>query len=136
MWEWISDWLARHQTLLVWLGVLSIASLLLAALLLPVVIVRLPADYFVREHHIGHGRRSWLDWLWHLGKNLLGTIFLLAGIAMLVLPGQGLLTILFGILMLDLPGKRRLERAIVARPGILAIVNRMRQRRGKPPIVI
>lgn len=136
MWQWISDWLARHQMLLVWLGVLSIASLLLAALLLPVVIVRLPADYFVREHHIGHGRRSGLDWLWHLGKNLLGAIFLLAGIAMLVLPGQGLLTILFGILLLDLPGKRRLERAIVARPGILAVVNRMRQRRGKPPIVI
>jgi hypothetical protein len=116
------------------LGGHSIGSLALVAQLLPLVVVRLPADYFVREHHVGHGRRGWLDWVWHVGKNALGVVFLLAGIAMLVLPGQGILTILIGVLMLDFPGKRALERRLVCRPGILKHVNRLRQRRGRAPL--
>ena len=59
---------------------------------------------------------------------------MLAGLAMLVLPGQGLLTILIGLMLLDFPGKRRLERRIVARPAILAMLNRMRARRGRDPL--
>lgn len=130
------DWLHEHESLLLWLGVSSIASLVLAAVLLPIVVVRLPADYFVREHRIGHGRRGWVDWLWHLGKNALGGVFVLAGLAMLVLPGQGLLTILIGLLMMDFPGKRRFERRLVGRPVILRQINRLRERRGRPPLVV
>ncbi len=131
MWE----WLERHEGLLLWLFVFSIVSLVLVALLLPVVVLRLPADYFVREHKVGgHGRRGWLDWLWHLGKNLLGALFVLAGIAMLVLPGQGLLTIVIGLLLLDFPGKRRIERRLLGQPRVLAVINGLRQKRGKPPL--
>ena len=129
------DWLRQHEVLLFWLGALSIGSLLLVAALLPIAIVRLPADYFVREHHLGHGRRGWLDWVWHLGKNFLGAVFVLAGIAMLVLPGQGLLTILIGLLMLDIPGKRKVERRLVCRPAILKVLNRLREKRGRPPLI-
>lgn len=129
------DWLEQHGDLLWWLGGISLGSLVLTALLLPVVVVRLPADYFVRKKLTGHGPRNGLDWVWHIGKNTLGVVFVLAGIAMLVLPGQGLLTILIGILLLDFPGKRKLERAIICRPAILKVVNRMRQKRGRPPVV-
>lgn len=129
------DWLTQPAVLW-WLGALSIGSLLLAALLLPVVIVRLPADYFVREHLTGHGPRKVLDWLWHIGKNLLGGVLVLVGIAMVVLPGQGVLTILIGILMMDFPGKRKLERKLICRPRILAAVNRMRVKRGHPPLLV
>lgn len=128
------DWLRNNEVLLFWLAVLSVGSLLLVAALLPVVIVRLPADYFVRVHHIGEGPRSWLDWLWHITKNVIGGIFVVAGIAMLVLPGQGLLTILIGILMMDFPGKLELERKLICRPRILKIVNRMRQKHGREPL--
>jgi len=127
------DWLEQHEGLLVGLFALSIGSLVLTALLLPLVVLRLPPDHFVREHRIGHGRRGWLDWAWHLGKNALGAVFVLAGIAMLVLPGQGLLTILIGLLLLDFPGKRKLERRLIDRPGLLKFVNGMRQKRGRPP---
>lgn len=129
------DWITQNESLLFWLGVGSVASLVLIALLLPVMIVRLPADYFVRPHHVGHGRRSWLDWLWHIGKNVLGGIFVLAGIAMLVLPGQGVLTILIGTLLMDFPRKKRFERWLVTRPGVLKVVNRMRQKRGHEPLL-
>lgn len=130
-------WFEQHEAVLVWLFVVSIGSLALTAVLLPVVVVRMPADYFVREHHVGHGaagKRRLVDWCWHLGKNLLGVVFVLAGIAMLVLPGQGLLTIVIGLLMLDFPGKRKVERRILGRPSILRVVNSLREKRGRPPL--
>lgn len=63
-------------------------------------------------------------------------VFTLAGIAMLVLPGQGLLTILIGLLLLDFPGKRAVELRLVRRPAIRGFLDRMRQKRGVPPFVL
>ncbi|GAB4140532.1 MAG: hypothetical protein Fur0037_07050 [Planctomycetota bacterium] len=127
------DWISSHKEALFWLGALSLASLLLAVSLLPVVVARLPRDYFARSRGPweGAGRRSLA---WRVLKNSLAALFVLAGIAMLVLPGQGLLTILAGLLLADFPGKRRIERALVRRPSILRLVNRMRERRGREPI--
>ena len=53
---------------------------------------------------------------------------------MLVLPGQGVLTIVIGLLLMEFPGKTRLERWLVGRPSVLEFVNRMRTRRGRPPL--
>ena len=59
---------------------------------------------------------------------------LLLGIAMLVLPGQGVLTILAALVLLDFPGKRRLERRLLLRPRLLGALNSLRARAGRPPI--
>ncbi len=128
------EYLTQNRDWIYWVAGGSVVSLLLVLLLLPVAVLRLPADYFVRQPRIGSGPSGWLDWLWHIGKNLLGLVFVLAGILMLVLPGQGLLTILVGLLMLDLPRKRAVERRIIARPAILGFVNRLRARRGREPL--
>jgi hypothetical protein len=53
---------------------------------------------------------------------------------MLVLPGQGILTILIGISLLEFPGKRRLELAIVKRSSIRRAIDRIRQRSGTEPL--
>jgi len=66
-----------------------------------------------------------------IGKNLLGCVIIVAGIVMLVLPGQGILTILAGIMLLDFPGKYRLLRWIVARPQVLRTLNWLRRRAGR-----
>jgi hypothetical protein len=71
-----------------------------------------------------------------LGKNVLGVVFVLAGIAMLILPGQGVLTILAGIMLLDFPGKRTLECRVVSQPAVLKSINWMRQRAGHAPLVV
>ena len=72
---------------------------------------------------------------WH--PSLLNcAVFLVAGVAMLVLPGQGLLTILIGLMLISFPGKRGLERRIVGRPTILRILNGMRARRSLPPLIV
>jgi hypothetical protein len=70
-----------------------------------------------------------------MGKNLLGYLLIAAGIAMLVLPGQGVLTILLGFILVDLPGKYRFERWLVTRPLVLRSINRLRRRAGRDPLI-
>ena len=128
------QWLESHSELLGWMFALSLASLVVAALLLPVFVVRLPADYFCVSRIEAAAHRGVVQWLGRAGKNVLGLVFVLAGLAMLVLPGQGLLTLLIGLLLLDFPGKRSIERRLVRRPRILAFLNRIRERRGREPL--
>jgi len=99
---------------------------------------RLPADYFARDDE---QRPSMIEnprtrTLFHVGKNALGVVLLLAGIAMLVLPGQGMLTILVALVLIEFPGKRRLQRKLVSRPRILRAMNALRRRAGREPLVL
>lgn len=95
-------------------------------------VCRLPADYLVtgqawpRVHGWKRAGR--------VLRNLLALVVLLVGVLLLVLPGQGLLTILAGCLLMDAPGKRRMELRLMQRPRVLAALNRLRGRRGRPPL--
>lgn len=129
-------WCEAHTALLGWLFVGSLVSLLIVAALLPVLVVRLAPDHFLTTRRELVQRGGLYRWSLRIGKNLLGLLFLLAGLLMLVLPGQGLLTILIGLLMLEFPGKRALELRLVRRPAILGFLNRMRERRGRPPLQV
>jgi len=132
----IWHWFETNSALMWWLFAASIASLVLCVLLLPVVVVRLDADYFIAPRAQLMSNRSVGRRLLHIAKNMLGAVFVLVGVAMLVLPGQGLLTIFIGLLMLEFPGKRALELRIVRRPSILKLLNGMREKRGRAPFVI
>ncbi|MBX3463934.1 MAG: hypothetical protein KF830_12250 [Planctomycetes bacterium] len=123
-----------HSTWWVALSLVGVLSLALTVVLLPVVVVRLPDDYFAASRDALVRRRSGWAWFERIVRNAFGVVFVLAGVAMLVLPGQGLLTILIGLLLVDFPGKRRLERRLVQRPRVLALLNRLRARHGRPPL--
>jgi hypothetical protein len=58
----------------------------------------------------------------------------LAGIVMLLIPGQGLLTILIGIALMDFPKKQAFLRRVVARQWVLRSINRIRGRFGRAPL--
>lgn len=135
-WDGLWQWAEANGDVLAWLFVGSIVSLVLCALLLPVIVLRMPADYFASSRDEQEAPKTALAWIGRIGKNLLGLVFLLAGIAMLVLPGQGVLTILIGLMLLNFPGKRALERRIVGRPAILSLLNRMRKKRDLPPLIV
>jgi len=126
----------NNGELLSWLFVVSLASLALCASLLPVMVLRLPADYFASSRDEQPAPRTAIGWLLRIAKNLAGALFVLAGIAMLLLPGQGVLTILIGLMLLEFPGKRRLERRIVGLPSVLKVLNKMRMRRNLPPLIV
>src|SRR5262249_60782572 len=73
-----------------------------------------------------------------VAKNLLGGMVALLGILLSLpgIPGPGLLLVLIGLTLLDIPGKRRLERKLIGRPRVLRGINSLRERFGKPPLVL
>ncbi len=118
------------------LSLLSVGSLIVCALLLPVVVVRLPEDYFARPTR----EAPWSEWGWlrkliAVVRCTIGGLFVIAGIVLLVLPGQGLLMILVGVLLAEFPGKFRLERAIARRTAIRASLDAIRRWFGAPPLL-
>ena len=126
----MSDWLQQNEALLWWLGIFSIASLVASAAALPWVVCRIPVDYFChRERHPARRHPVAV-----VAKNLLGGLLLVVGLALLVLPVQGLLTMFVGMLLMDFPGKFTIERKLVARPAILRGLNWLRAKRGVPPL--
>ena len=132
-WSWVLD----HGTLLGALGLIGVVSLVASLVLLPFLVVRIPTDYFrheQREHEYLHDRHPAVHHVVVILKNALGVVLVLAGLAMLVLPGQGLLTLLIGLMLTDFPGKYRLEKRLIAQPGVLKAVNWLRARAGHPPL--
>lgn len=131
--------IGAHETAIMWLAGASFVAFCATLIAVPWLIVRIPSDYFA------HGKRPRKQWADRhpvvrgallAGKNLLGYLLLVAGIAMLVLPGQGLLTMLLGFILVDLPGKYRFERWLVARPLVLRTINALRRRAGRDPLVL
>lgn len=142
-WAW-ADLLAAIRTGLnvgpsPWWLLVAVAAALVSLFVVGVVLVRLPADYFLDGDRI-----SWLSQrprplrlLLIAGKNLLGIVLVLMGILLSLpgVPGQGILTVLLGVMLLDIPGRRRLERRIVSQKRILLTINRIRLRYGRPPLL-
>lgn len=131
------DWLTQNQTLLWWLGVGSVAMFVGTLAFIPLLVARLPVDYFAspRRHPPPWcARHPGLTLFYHLVKNVLGVLFLVGGFIMLFTPGQGLLSLLIGVSLTDFPGKYRLERALVSRPGVARAVQWMRRKAGREPL--
>lgn len=115
-----------------------LVTLLASALIVGIVIVKIPENYFSSHYQEDFlPNASWFTrWGVVIGKNILGVVLIIAGIIMLIGPGQGVLTILIGLIMIDIPGKRPIEAKIIQRPTILTAVNNLRARYNKPPLVM
>ncbi|MCA8981575.1 MAG: hypothetical protein KDC14_16215 [Planctomycetes bacterium] len=129
------EWCDAHRELLFWMGVGSFTLLVATFLLVPLLVGALPVDEFLERRAPRH---AWRDLhpavalTLRILRNAFGALCVLAGIAMLVLPGQGLLTIFVGVLMLEFPGKRRLVLCVVGKRPVQRTLNWMRRRRGVP----
>ena len=126
------------KDVLIWFGVSSVVFFIGTLIAIPFILVRLPPHYFDERHP-----RLWmpnhhpvLRLLGFLVKNAVGAVFLAVGIALLFLPGQGILTILIGVSLLDFPGKRYCEQKIVGQPTILKAINGLRVKYDKPPLTV
>lgn len=127
--------LAEHQETILWIASLSLGAFVLSILILPLIIIRLPADFFVREPSLPV-QLSPLRLCLKLLKNALGLIFLVAGFIMLFIPGQGILTMLFGVSLMDFPGKRRLQNWIVGMPRVHRSLNWLRRKTYREPFIL
>jgi hypothetical protein len=132
----VYDWISGHELIFWWTGFLSLGVLTVSLILLPVVVVRLPEDYFIREkgRKSRSSRQTLSGRLVILGRNLLGGLLVLAGMAMLLTPGQGLLSIAVGIGLMDFPRKKLLLRKLIGRERIIGTLNRLRSRFERPPL--
>jgi hypothetical protein len=130
-WQWIGE----HA---LWLGLFSIVTFIGSLALIPVLVPRIPADYFIEKNSRLTGSRKLHPLLYvtlMVIKNALGILLLVAGIAMLVLPGQGIITALIGITLMNFPGKFALERYLVSQSGVFNAINWIRNRAGRPPLI-
>lgn len=128
-------WLEARPLLLWGLGLASLAAFVATLVAIPWIVVRLPASYFRHEHPPLPDRFSPGRVLRIAAKNLAGAVFILAGLAMLILPGQGILTLLIGVSLINFPGKRALEKRLVSYPRVFRAINWLRKRAGKPPML-
>lgn len=133
----LRQWLLAYEDILWPLGLFSLVFLFVGAVLLPVVVIRLPSDYLLRGKRSFRRRFARMTIggrVYLLLKNVFGGLLVLAGVVMLVTPGQGLISIAVGIGLLDIPRKHRLLKLLVGRPGVLRTINRFRARFDRPPL--
>jgi len=121
----VPAWLLRKD-LLAAIAAGSALLFVLGAVAVPLFLARVRTDYFVHQRPAPLALR--------VAKNGLGALLLLAGIAMLVLPGQGILTMLVGLMLLDVPGKHALLRRLLTAPRVRRSIDALRRRAGRPPL--
>jgi Putative transmembrane protein (PGPGW) len=130
----LSEMISRSD-LIILLGSISLLTFAGTLLLLPILLIRIPEDYFLDSYTPPQkSRKSRV--IFHIVKNLLGFIFFLMGIIMLFIPGQGLLTMLAGLLLMDLPGKRRLEIGMIRRKSIYTAIDLIRKKASKASLIL
>lgn len=132
-WDLLLAAVEEDQALVYWMLGVSVVTFLGSLVAVPVIAVRMEADFFIRRPErvrpLAPARL-----LRSIAKNVLGWALLLAGVAMLVLPGQGLLTIAFGVGLIDFPGKRKLQIRIVRMKRVYRSINWIRKRADKAPL--
>src|SRR5262245_54109823 len=123
-------WIESHERLMLWLVGLSAVMFFASIIAVPWMLVRIPPRYFMTRHHAHafRDRHPLIRFAVFAAKNLLGAALVLLGLLLLVLPGQGILTILAGLVLLDFPGKHRALLWTISRPAVLKSVNWIRER--------
>ena len=130
-------WFSDHPGVLIGLGASSILIFIISIFGISLFVAQIPEDYFLSS------KRKPSKWLEQkpilrlavlFGKNIIGVSLIIGGLLMLVLPGQGLLTILTGLLLINYPGKFKLEQKLVAMPSVFRALNWIRVKANKPPL--
>jgi len=134
--DWLPESLLAHTDLLAWLAVISVITFVISVVLIPIVISRLPANYF-QPHYRNTllANEGLAATIIVAAKNLLGLVLVIAGFLMFFIPGQGILTMLIGLGLMNFPGKYKMERKLVSRPAVLKSMNWIRNKAGVEPIL-
>lgn len=128
------DWLHWGDAWVAWVFGVSVFTLVISALLVPVLVRRMPADYFLEHRPITEtiqARHPVGTVLIKVFKSFLGALLVVAGLIMLIMPGQGILTILVGLILMDFPGKKSIELRLIRLPPLWKAVQWIRHRAGR-----
>lgn len=135
----VLTWLTSNPEVVEKIVLGSILIMLVSTVLMVVAIIKMNPNYFDSSKlpdESWRGRHPLFSILFNVLKSMVGFAFLVTGIAMLVLPGQGLLAILVGISLLDFPGKRKIELSIIRERHVLKAINWIRIRAKQAPVIV
>lgn len=136
--ETITTLYEEHHYLLGIVAAISVIMFIASILSLPFLVSLIPTDYFqypepYRQHH--SFKHPLVRVLIVSAKNTVGWLLIIAGIIMLLLPGQGMITIIMGLLLINFPGKRKAECKLMCNQKILRAINWLRAKRNKEPLL-
>ena len=135
----ILGWIQTHYELMSWLVVISILTFVVTLFAVPVLIIHIPDKYFLHKKRIPRNNPKdaiGFRLTCRIFKNILGFFFIVTGVIMLLLPGQGLLSILIGVMLMNFPGKYKVERAIIRQKKVLSAINWLRAKAHRPPLQV
>jgi len=132
------SYILQNNQIFLYISGLSTIFFLLSLMGLSWLISIIPHNYFVDKKRVSLIKMKnplmWLPII--IIKNSIGLVLILFGILMLILPGQGVLTIITGLIFLYYPGKFRFERSLVRNKLILNSMNWIRRKLDKPDLII
>ena len=116
--------LGLSPTVEVAFGVASVVMFVGTLVAIPVILVRVPDDWFVRPPT---PRRLHV----RMARTVVGAVLIAIGFVMLFLPGQGILTMLVGFGVLDLPLKHWIVTRLLSNPKVHAAIDKLRRKAGR-----
>ena len=129
--------LQEYSAAIGWITTLSIAMLAISTILVPWIMLRLPVDFVTTDRRPASpftSEHPFIRWVIIIARNLLSTILFVAGLAMLIRPGQGLLTLAMAIVLADFPQKYRLQKWLLGRKPVTKSINWLRKKGNVPPL--
>ena len=131
----IKTLLDNYYDFFFWLGVVSSIIFLISLLSIRWLVCMIPSDYFIKKEQSKFKSNYPVAWIISsIIKNIFGYVLIFGGILMLVLPGQGLITIFVGLMLSNYPGKYKIEKKIIAIPRIFKTINWLRKKSDEPPL--
>ncbi|HIC40632.1 MAG TPA: hypothetical protein EYO74_04430 [Piscirickettsiaceae bacterium] len=133
MLDYIFDITSRYHEYLVLAGIISAIVFIVSILITPFLLGMIHQNYFTNPNqhkleieHLGHV-------IIVIIRTVIGFVLFIAGIIMLVTPGQGVISILLGLFLMEFPGKRKLELMFINHDPTFKTLNWLRAKVNKPP---
>jgi len=124
------------ESLLQLLAVLSLLTFAVSLVCIPLLVARLPRNYFLHRSDLGNSPSATISIgtvIVMLLRNLIGLALVAAGILMLFLPGQGVITMVIGIAVMSFPYKRKLLVGLTRPVSVRKSLDWLRRKMKKEP---
>lgn len=105
------------------------------------IITQMDSQYFIRKdipNDIANKKKQLtsmsrsITYVISIAKVMIGIVLIVSGIVMLVLPGQGIITLLIGLSLVPFPGKNKIEKNLLSRKSVQHSLNWIRVKANKP----
>ena len=130
----VIEMVVQHPSVLAWVTVMSVAGFVFGLLVVSRLVCWLPSNYFMGFENPKTLPRLFRPHI-QIAKNMAGAILICLGLVMLIVPGQGLLTLFLGLVVMDFPGKKKVIRFLIRLKTIQRSLNWIRRKKGRPPFV-